>query len=213
MKPDSVDNMILQALMDDGRASYRQIAQRTSLTTPTVSARMARMVKAGLIKKFVPVLSPQSINRGVLALVTLRVNSGSIAKVAGEIAKLPRVEDLYITTGQNVTFKVVLDDVHDLQSFLKQRIFVGSGVQVTSSQVVTEVVKEEMPSHFSGTLTMSLRCDYCKGEVTSSRPYTVSAGSSHYYFCCRTCRRAYLDKNGSKLAKIGHRRQNQALHS
>ena len=66
--------------MDDGRASFRQIAQRTALTTPTVSARVARMMKAGLIKKFVPVLSADSVDRGVLALVTLKTTSAAAAE-------------------------------------------------------------------------------------------------------------------------------------
>jgi transposase-like protein len=78
---------------------------------------------------------------------------------------------------------------------------------VTSSQIITSVIKEEGPSALLlGTMTMNLKCDYCSEEVTRSRPYTVTAGSSHYYFCCRTCRKAYLDKYGSRLEKLGSAR-------
>src|SRR5208282_1343832 len=88
LKPDAIDTRILEALMDDGRASFRQIAQRTALTTPTVSARVARMMKAGLIKKFVPVLSADSVDRGVLALVTLKTTSAAAQRIAGNLAEL-----------------------------------------------------------------------------------------------------------------------------
>jgi hypothetical protein len=74
---------------------------------------------------------------------------------------------------------------------------------VASSQIVTSIVKEEPPSRLPSDLTINLKCDYCHGEVTSSRPYTLAAGPSHYYFCCRTCRKAYLDKYGARLAKLG----------
>ena len=47
---------ILRALMRDGRASYREIATRTSLTTPTVSLRLSRMGKGGLVRGFEPVI-------------------------------------------------------------------------------------------------------------------------------------------------------------
>jgi YHS domain-containing protein len=77
-----------------------------------------------------------------------------------------------------------------------------SDVSLASSQIVTSVVKEEPPSLLSGVLTMDLECDYCHGKVSSSRPYTISVGSSHYYFCCRTCKREYLEKHGSRLAKL-----------
>ena len=131
MKLDAVDTKILEALMDDGRASFRQIARRTSLTTPTVSTRMARMVRGGLIKKFVPILSADSANRGVLALVTLRVDSGSVEKIAGDLAKLREVEGVYMTTGQSITLKVSLGDVKELQPFLGENVMKRAGVDVT----------------------------------------------------------------------------------
>ena len=73
---------------------------------------------------------------------------------------------------------------------------------MTSSQIITSIVKEEPASLLPGGLAMNLKCDYCGGDVTSSRPYTVAAGSSHYYFCCKTCRKDYLAEHGKRLAKI-----------
>jgi Lrp/AsnC family leucine-responsive transcriptional regulator len=205
VKPDAVDVKILEALMDDARASFRQIARRTSLTTPTVSARLARMMKAGLIKKFVPILSADSVNRGVLALVTLKIGSSSAEKAAKDLAKLREVEAVYLTTGQSITFKVTLDSAQGLRSFLNENVLRRRGAEITSSQIITSTVKEEPPPLLPSMLAMNLKCDYCGGEVTSSRPYTLGAGSSHYYFCCKTCRAAYLEKYGQRLAKTTHK--------
>jgi DNA-binding Lrp family transcriptional regulator len=211
LKADEIDARILGALMEDGRASLRQIAKRTSLTTPTVSARMARMVKAGMIKKFVPILSPGSINRGVAAVISLKVASSSAEKLAKDLSRLPQVENIYVTTGQGVTMKVALDDVAGLQEFLGRSLLARPGVTVTSSQIITSVVKEEPAPLSPATLTMNLRCDYCREEVARARPYTIANGSSRYYFCCKTCRNAYLEKFGSRLAKAKHDRT--PLHS
>lgn len=205
MKPDAIDTKILEVLMADGRASFRQIAQRTSLTTPTVSARYARMTKAGLIKKFVPVLSADSVNRGVMALVTLKASSAALQRIADDLAELREVEALYMTTGQSITMKATLDSAQELQPFLARNVLKRRGVDVTSSQIITSTVKEEPVSLLPGGLVMNLKCDYCGGDVTSSRPYTVATGSSHYYFCCKTCRKDYLSEHGKRLAKIGRR--------
>jgi DNA-binding Lrp family transcriptional regulator len=202
MKPDAVDTKILEALMEDGRASLRQIAQRTSLTTPTVSARFARMKKAGLIMKFVPILSAGSIDRGVLALVTLRVDPGSAGTFLKRLSGLPEVEQLYTTTGQNVALKLALEDVRNLEPFLKERVLGRPGVTLTSSEIVTGVLKEEQSSRVPSAMTMNLRCDYCDGQVTNARPYTMVVDSSHYYFCCKTCKGQYLEKHGDRLAKL-----------
>jgi DNA-binding Lrp family transcriptional regulator/ribosomal protein L24E len=214
VKPDAIDTKILEALIDDARASFRQIAQRTSLTTPTVSARFARMKKAGLIKKFMPILSADSVGRGVLALVMLRVDSSSAERIAKELARLREVEAVYLTTGQSIMFKVNLSNAHRLHSFLTENVLKRLGVDVTSSQIITSTVKEEPTSLLPSMLVMDLKCDYCGGDVTSGRPYTVGAGSSHYYFCCKTCRKAYLDEHGPRLAKISRKlTAAQALHA
>ncbi len=189
--------------MEDGRASFRQIAARASLTTPTVSARVARMTKAGLIKKFVPVLSGASVDRGVLVLLTLKVGFQAAERVAKSLAKLHEVEEVYVTSEQTVVLKVALDNLHDLQPFLKRNVLGREGTEVKESQIVTSVVKEEPPSRLPGRMNIDLKCDYCHGDVTSNRPYTLAAGPSHYYFCCRTCRKAYLEKYGARLAKLG----------
>jgi DNA-binding Lrp family transcriptional regulator len=203
LKTDEIDARILGALMEDGRASRRQIARRTSLTTPTVSARMDRMTKAGVIKKFVPILSPGSVDRGMAAMISLKVRSSSAERLANDLAKLPEVESLYTTTGQGMTVKVALDDVAGLQAFLNRSLLARPGVSVASSQIITSVVKEEPASVLPASLTMNLRCDYCHEEVSRARPYTIATRSSRYYFCCKTCRNAYLDKFGSRLAKAG----------
>jgi Lrp/AsnC family leucine-responsive transcriptional regulator len=210
VNPDAIDVKILEALMDDARASLRQIARRTSLTTPTVSARLARMMKAGLIKKFVPIISADSVNRGVLALVTLKISSSSAEKTAKDLARLREVEAVYLTTGQSITFKVTLDSVRELRSFLNENVLRRRGAEITSSQIITSTVKEEPPSLLPSMLAMNLKCDYCRGDVTSSRPYTLGAGSSHYYFCCKPCRQAYLDKHGQRLVKARRKFKHKA---
>jgi DNA-binding Lrp family transcriptional regulator len=213
LKPDAIDSKILEALMEDGRASLSKIARKTSLTTPTVSARVDRMKRAGLIKKFVPILSADSVDRGVLALVTIRVASTFAEKFARDLAKLEEVEDVYMTTGQGITLKVVLGSVRDLQPFLSKISAGRPGIEVTSSQIITSVVKEEAPSLLPRVLNLNLKCDYCDGQVTSGRPYTISVGASHYYFCCKTCKKDYLERYGAKLAKLGHTQATGTLQS
>lgn len=203
MRPDEIDVKIIEALMQDGRASLSQIARRTWLTTPTVSARMARMTKAGLIKRFVPVLSSDAVNRGVIAILTLKVGAASTEKASKDLAKLQNVESVYTTTGQAITLKVALDAVQDLQSFVEKNVSGRPGLEVVSSQIVTSVVKEEPPHLIPSALTMDLRCDFCKGEVNSSRPYTFASGPSHYYFCCRTCKKDYLEKHRLQAGDSG----------
>jgi Lrp/AsnC family leucine-responsive transcriptional regulator len=201
LRPDGTDVRILEALMEDGRASLRQIARRTSLTTPTVSARVVRLVKAGTIKKFVPILSPDSLSHGVFAILSLKVNPASSSRLAKILSRLPEVENIYITTGHGMTLKVALDEVTGLQDFMARNLIGRFGVSVESSQIIIRIVKEEPASISPGKLTINLKCDYCHEEVTRARPYTTAVGPSRYYFCCKTCKSAYMERFSSRLAK------------
>jgi len=143
-----------------------------------------------MIKRFVPVFSPDSVSRGVFAIVSLKVNSSSADRLSRDLSRLPEVQSVYMTTGQGLTMKVALDDVAGVQAFLGRPLLAGPGIGVVSSQIITRVVKEEPAPLSPSTLTMSLKCDYCHEEVTRARPYTLAAGPSHYYFCCKTCKNA-----------------------
>ena len=134
-------------------------------------------------------------------MITLKVTPSSVEKLARDLSKLPEVENIYLTTGHGVTMKVATGDVAGLQTFLGRSVLARSGVSVASSQIITSVVKEEPAPLSSAALTMNLECDYCHEEVARARPYTIAAAPSRYYFCCKTCRNAYLDKFGSRLAK------------
>ena len=161
------------------------------------------MFKSGMIRRFVPLFDPSSSGRGLVALVTLKVASSVTESVVKRLLALPEVEGLYATTGEsNFTLKLSLPGVQALQPFIREHVLEG-GVEVTGSQVVTETLKDEPPSLSASSISMKLTCEYCGGEVLSSRPYNMAAGNLHYYFCCRTCRKAYLTEHGPRLSKLG----------
>ena len=204
MKLDPIDLVILKELNADGRASLRQIAKKSSLSTPTVSSRFERMKKAGLIQKFVPVLSPDvSDDSSLLAFVTLNVPSSSIEKIAKELGGKPGVIGVFVTTGvNNLVLRVSVRNAQSLQRFLTSAEFRKLGVEVTGSQIITETVKDERPLPFMDEIHMKLSCDLCKGEITSSTPYTIRVASTRYYFCCKTCKATYLQKHGDRIRTI-----------
>ena len=204
MKLDPIDLIILKELSEDGRASLRQIAKKSSLSTPTVSSRFERMKRAGLIQKFVPVFDLNaSDNSGVVGLVALSVPASMVSKTAKHFASKPEVCGVFLTTGvNNMLVKVSVLNAQAFQRFLTAADFKKLRVEVASSQIVTGTVKDEHPLPFAGAFQMRLYCDLCKGEITSSRPYSIKVASTRYYFCCKTCRATYLQKHGARIKTV-----------
>lgn len=209
MKLDGTDKAILKALLEDGRRSMRDIAKKTSLTTPTVSLHFSRMVKSGFIKKFAPVLDEEMVGKGVNALVTLKVKAGDADRVSKKLSAIEEAAGVFVTTGENnITLKVCCADARALQELANARLpkLIGGGGEVVSSQLIVKTVKNEQPALIpTGEVTVDLRCDLCKGEIASNRPYNIRVGSTYHYFCCKTCRKAYLVKYHSRLANMARK--------
>lgn len=201
MKLDSNDMSILKVLLGDGRASLREIAASTSLSTPTVSLHLSRMQKGGLIKGFVPVLDPGATHQ-VTTIARLKVRAQLVDKVAANLAKMEEVTGVFLTTGEaNVTVRVRAEDVEDLQEFVTKKLAKKPGVELLASDVVTKVVKDRQAVNLRRDTTLKLKCDYCHGDVASDRPYNIRVGSTYHYFCCRTCRRSFLNEHGSQIRR------------
>ncbi len=210
MELDSNDMSILKVLQDDGRASLREIGVRTSLSTPTVSLHMSRMLKGGLIRGFVPLLDPAAAHQ-VTTIARLKVRPQQVDKVARSLAKLEEVTGVFLTTGvANLTVRVRAEDVENLQDFVTKRLAKRPDVELLASDLVTKVVKDVQTFSLSRDTTLKLTCDYCQGDVASERPYNIRVGTTYHYFCCRTCRKEFLSEHGSQLRKATARLAKEA---
>ncbi len=178
--------------MDDGRASIREIAARTSLSAPTVSLHLSRMQKGGLIKGFEPVIDPSAVQQ-VEAFVKASVPADKLTKVAESLSRFKEVTGVFLTSGAaNLTVRVSAQDNAELQRFAEIRVAKHAKGGVVTTEIVTRAVKDSRGALLSRKSLLHLRCDYCHGEITSDRPYNFRVGSTYHYFCCRTCRKSFL---------------------
>jgi DNA-binding Lrp family transcriptional regulator len=62
---DDYDIAILKELMRDGRKSFRQISRETGITTPTVRARLERLINVGFIKSVSPIFDFEIVDEHI----------------------------------------------------------------------------------------------------------------------------------------------------
>ena len=212
MNLDSRDRAILEILMKDGRASLREVAARASLTTPTVSSRLARMQKAGLIRGFVPVLDP-AMARGVRAFVRLRVPTGEVEGAARGLARLPEVDGVFLTVGHgNLMVRLATNDLQEIEAFVNRKL-AGKSWEVVSTEVVERTVKDERKMMIPDAALLALKCDFCGQEIKSERPFNIRVGLTYHYFCCRTCRKSYLEGHRSEIELARRKSKSETLRS
>ena len=193
LKLDETDTSILKALMKDGRLSFRRIAVQVGVTTPTVESRVKRMIESGVIRKIAPILDIDKVEKGVAAMLMLKVDLGKVDSVLEKLEPLDEVRSIFLSTGAaNLVVRVATSSNEAFQDFLSKRI-APLVVDVVSSEVITRTVKDEQGVALFGEMSVALVCDYCGGEI-SGKPFTLNVGGGTRFFCCKTCLASYKEK-------------------
>src|SRR3989442_351625 len=158
---DDVDSRILGILVEDGRRSFREVARRAGVTTPTVQARVKRMMEEGLIRKISPIFDVSKFKQGLVFHLYLQVNPAEIEKVAQKLEKTTEVRGIYLTTGENnLTLRVVVDSLEQLQR-LTETLDREFGVKQNSSQMVVRIFKDDQTVVVSPGTEVRLKSETC----------------------------------------------------
>jgi Lrp/AsnC family transcriptional regulator for asnA, asnC and gidA len=194
IKLDETDIYILRALLEDGRATYRQIARSLAISTPTIEARIKKMKDMGLIKKFSPIIDADKLRGNITAILTADADLQHINQICEDLSRFDEIREIYLTTGEhNMIMKVVVDDIPELQEFEQQKLSKVQGIKPLSSYVVTKTIKEEQRARLKPGMGLRLHCDTCKGEIKGS-PVTVMFEDRPRFFCCEICAETFRKK-------------------
>ncbi len=140
---DALDRSLLEELNINARRSDREIARRLRVSPTTVSHRIARLEKLGVIRGYIPVLDDELLGWDLWATIGIRILKGKLREVEERIARDPRAYALYDVTGE---FDALLigrfRDRRDLDRFVKHTLQ-DPFVERTATQVVLNRVKEE----------------------------------------------------------------------
>ena len=139
---DSLNRMILNVLQEDGRASYSEIARRLKVPESTVRLRVKKLVERGIIRKFAALINPFKAGYSIVAFIAVDVEPSRVKKAAEELEKLPEVDVLGIATGaHDILMQVTVRDLHELESFLIEKLGRVEGIRSTETSILTSVRK------------------------------------------------------------------------
>ena len=195
---DDVDAKILGILVEDGRRSFREIARRAGITTPTVQARVKRMMDEGLIRRISPIFDPSKFQHGLVFQLYLKVNPAEIEEIARKLEKRSDVRGIFLTTGENnLALRLVVDSLEELQQFTKilDREF---GVKQNSTQMVVRIFKDDQAVVVRPGMGVHLKCETCNGPIPA-KPFVLRVAGHERFFCCPMCLEKFQERYGPKL--------------
>ena len=99
MPIDETDRKILNALLENSRLSYRQIAAKVGVSVATVMNRVNRLEKEGVIKGYTAMLDYEKLGYDIDAMINMKISKGKLFEVEKKIANHPSVAAIFDTTG------------------------------------------------------------------------------------------------------------------
>lgn len=142
-QPDQLDFRILDRLLTDGRVRLREIAREMDVSPTTVTARVERLRKGGVIRGYSAIVDYARLGYEITAVTEILVSKGKLLEMEKEIARLPGVCAVYDVTGEIDGIVIAkFRSNEDLSRFTKGLLTMPF-VERAITHVVLTVVKED----------------------------------------------------------------------
>jgi DNA-binding Lrp family transcriptional regulator len=140
---DSVDKQILELLQEDGKATIKEISQKTGKSQTAVRERIKNLEKS-LIKKYTAIIDCSQLGYREMVIASLRVNSSlPLEDIKKEIDKIEQIKYAYIVTGEYPIYLMFKCLDHEDAMSLLEKLRNLPGVEEVKTQLVLDRVKED----------------------------------------------------------------------
>lgn len=139
---DAQDRRLLKELLADGRASHRELAERTGFSLATVNRRVRQMEADKTIHGYAALVDAERVGWTLTAVIGLRIDKGFVRAVHEKISSDPRIFGVYDITGEwDGLVLVRLRDREDLDDLVKTTLSLPH-INRTNTMVVLKTVLE-----------------------------------------------------------------------
>ena len=139
---DTIDLRIMEALREDGRIAFAQIAERLNVSPGMIRMRYNRMVEMGYLK-VVAITNPLRMGYEAMAMIGVRTDGKRMLEVAERIAEFDEVVYMVVTSGRfDIMAEVFCRDHADLLRFITEKLYSIDGVRESESFLQLKIVKE-----------------------------------------------------------------------
>jgi len=142
---DATDKKILKLLQEDAKLTAREISEKISLSQTPVYERIKKLEKKGLIKSYVAIVEPKSVDKGLIVFASFNMNNQSIEQREAFVGALTALEEVmevsHVTGKHDYIAKLRVKDINDFQKLLQSQLSTLPNVDKVSPQIVLDELK------------------------------------------------------------------------
>lgn len=142
MSYQDLDARIVNALLADGRASLRSIADDLDVSVTTVSTHLSDLEDAGIIDGFEPRINYEAVGYDVTAVLELKVEGSALPELATRLRDREQMVSVYEVTGDHDVIAIgKFEDTDDMNDLIKT-LLADADVKESNTSVVLDAPAE-----------------------------------------------------------------------
>lgn len=134
---DNLDRGILEALMNNARTAYAELAKQFAVSPGTIHVRVEKMKQAGIITGARIEVNPRRLGYDVCCFIGIILKSArDYPATLAKLEQLPEVTEAWYTTGHySIFIKVMCRSIDALQQILINKIQTIDEIQSTETLI------------------------------------------------------------------------------
>ncbi|MDR9445240.1 MAG: HTH-type transcriptional regulator Lrp [Haloquadratum sp.] len=142
MAYEHLDAELINALLADGRASLRSLAEELDVSVTTVSNHLRDLEDDGVIQRYVPKIDYDALEYDVTAILQLKVEGNAIGEITDRLREEKQMISVYEVTGDYDIIAIgKFVDTDGMNDQIKV-LLADADIRASNTSVVLNAVKE-----------------------------------------------------------------------
>jgi DNA-binding Lrp family transcriptional regulator len=142
MTYENLDRKLVNALLGDGRASLRSLAEDLDVSVTTVSNHLSALEEDGIIHGYTPKVDYDKLGYDVTAILQLKVEGSELVDVTETLSEHKQMVSVYEVTGDHDIIAVgKFEDTDGMNNEIKT-LLNDPGITESNTSVVLNAAKE-----------------------------------------------------------------------
>lgn len=142
MTYENLDAELINALLGDGRASLRSLAEELDVSVTTVSNHLKDLESEGVIEGYTPIVDYDELGFDVTAIIQLKVEGHALPNITGRLEDHKQMISVYEVTGE---FDIIavgkFKDTDDMNAQIKE-LLSDADINESNTSVVLDAPVE-----------------------------------------------------------------------
>lgn len=140
---DDVDKGIIEVLMKNSRATYKDISEKIGISEVAVHKRIKKL--KNVVKAFTILVDQKAFGKETTAMLLLKCEVGKTREIAEKLKDIEDICEVYTTIGEyDIIAKVRTKNTESLKQLVEKKISMLQGINELRASIVFECFKENV---------------------------------------------------------------------